>query len=429
MNQICNLPQFWNSIKISDETHLIDPYHISILCGKGFLIQNLNFNCWSLKIPNSSLTYLSKSCPYIVSLSLYLRNEKLFNRCPGNNIFPIEELNSFLTNSKYIRSLRFNDSLLIDDLHLVNLLPHLQMMRELDLSGCISLSDSTLIKLAQQCPSLQLLDISKLPITGRCIKQIFRYCNGIKIFRANYCTEIQNESFQLDHVDSIKYLSELSVIDSFVKLDFILENTLNLKSLSASYSLHDSILIPFLNRNKYIENLYIGSGSKVTISSLITTILSCGLTLKSLVFHPFDDFAIPSDEIMRLICLNCLLLTNLSLAHTQEISTYWIIEALKKLKLESLCLFGWKNANDSTLKLLIPYLNNLKKFTITGAFKITIKGLIYFLNQNIHLEYVRFEGTNANVKASGCIHSDVFNGIKFNFPNVNELSPGLLKLK
>jgi hypothetical protein len=63
--------------------------------------------------------------------------------------------------------------------------PLLQMILELDLSGCRSLSFSTLIKLAQQCPSLQVLDISRLAITGRCIDQIFGYCNAPPILRAN----------------------------------------------------------------------------------------------------------------------------------------------------------------------------------------------------------------------------------------------------
>jgi hypothetical protein len=76
------------------------------------------------------------------------------------NVFPIHALVAFLTNSTFIRSLRFVNSPLTDDSHLVRVLPHLQVIRGTDLSGCSSLLDSALIKLVQQCPLLQLLDIS-----------------------------------------------------------------------------------------------------------------------------------------------------------------------------------------------------------------------------------------------------------------------------
>jgi hypothetical protein len=70
------------------------------------------------------------------------------------NVLPIDVLVAFLTNSKFTRSLRFVNSHLIDNSLLVRVLQNLQMIREINLSGCNWLSDSTLIKLVQQCPSL-----------------------------------------------------------------------------------------------------------------------------------------------------------------------------------------------------------------------------------------------------------------------------------
>jgi len=429
MNRICNSPKFWRSIRINDEEKPVDSSQIASLCGKGTEIRNLSLNLNAQTCNPSILKLISKSCPYVVSLSLYLRNEPLINRSPGNNAFPIEDLLSFLTNSKYIRSFQFLDSLLIDDNHLVNVLPHLQMMREIDLSGCGSLSDSTLIKLAQQCPSLQLIDISRLPITGRCIKQIFRYCNAIRVFRANYCLEIQTDSFQIDQIESFSSIVELSVIDTPIKLDHVLNRCTSIKSLYASYSLHDSILIPFLLKSRSIEDLYIGSGARVTISSLLLAVQNSGSRLRSLTFHPLEDFAVPSDEVMRMICSTCKNLKNLSLAHTQEISTYWVIEAIKTLPLETISLFGWKNCNSSSLRLLIPHISRLKMFCISGCPKLTHQGIIGFLRSTTKLLVAKFEDTGANVKFTGSIHPDVIPCLIDVFPKIREVSPGILYLQ
>ena len=165
MHRLCHAPQNWSDIELNDSSQLITPYNIAVLCAKGSEIRHLSIDLHSKNVSLGSLRLLSISCPSVISLSLYYTSEYSM----GTNVFPINELISFLTNSKSVRSLRFTDSTMIDDSHLVQVLPHLQMMREIDLSGCITLSDSTLIKLAQQCPSLQLLDISRLPITGRCI--------------------------------------------------------------------------------------------------------------------------------------------------------------------------------------------------------------------------------------------------------------------
>lgn len=429
MHRLCHDPQFWTSVKLNDSISDLTPFSVSVLCGKGAFIRHLCIDLHRTVLPDSVLHYLACSCPSLVSLSLYMNGDTALTGAPRVNAFPIDELAAFLTNSKFIRSLRFIDSVLIDDLHLVRVLPHLQMMREIDLSGCGSLSDSTLIKLAQQCPSLQILDISRLAITGRCIEQIFRYCGGLRVLRANGCSNFQNDAFDNVHPDYLKSLTELSLVQTPAGLEQALICCTGLKALLASTSLHDSLLIPFLMQNRNLEVLHMGSGSRVTIASLLSAIQNCGSSLKSLTFHPFEDFAVPSDESVRLICNNCPNLRFLSLAHSREISTYWVIQLLDKLKIESLALFGWENANSSTLKMLAPHAVDLKMFCTTGCKKLSSKGIVDFVVACPKLSVVKFFETGANIDQNGRIDPDVIESIRQQFPNVTENPPGTLILK
>ena len=171
-----------------------------------------------------------------------------------------------------------------------------------------------------------------------------------------------------------------------------------------------------------------GSGCRVTISSLIVAIQSCGQHLISLTFHPFDTFAVPSDEIMRLICQSCPHLKNLSFAHSEEISTYWVMEVLKRLSLESLALFGWKNGNSSALRLIAPHIGTLKMLCISECSKLTIPGVINFILTSKTLKVLKLEETGVNLP-SGNINPDVLAGIKDQFPIAKESSPGILFLQ
>ena len=428
MHQLCHCPQFWTSVRLNDSRSSITPFSVSVLCGKGAFIRHLCIDLHRTVLPDSVLHYLACSCPALVSLSLYMNGDTAMAGTPRVNAFPIDELAAFLTNSKFIRSLKFVDSVLIDDAHLVRVLPHLQMMREIDLSGCAQLSDSTLIKLAQQCPSLQILDVSRLAITGRCIDQIFRYCGGLKVLRANGCSEFQSDAFDAVHPDYLKSLTELSLVQTPAGLEQALQSCVGLKALLASTSLHDSLLIPFLE-SRQLEVLHMGSGCRVTIASLVAAIRNCGAKLRSLTFHPFEDCAVPSDETMRLICVHCPNLKNLSLAHTREISTYWIMEVLKKLKLESLALFGLENANSSTLRMLVPYVGGLRMMCVTGCKKLTPKGVVNFLCSCPELNVFRALETGANVDTSGKLDPSILEGIKERFPNAAENPPGTLVLQ
>lgn len=430
MHRLCHSPQYWTSVKLNDLKAKLTPFAVSVLCGKGTFIKNLCIDLHRTILPDSVLHFLAYSCPSLVSLSLYMNGDLSTTGAPRFNSFPIEELGAFLTNSKFIRSLRFVDSVLIDDSHLVRVLPHLQMMREIDLSGCSSLSDSTLIKLAQQCPSLQTLDISRLSITGRCIEQIFRYCGGLHVLRANGCSDFQNDAFDNVYPDNLKSLSELSLVQTPVGLEQTLMSCIGLRALLASTSLHDSLLIPFLIQNKKLEVLHMGSGCRVTIAALLCAIQNCGQHLRSLTFHPYENFAVPSDECLRLICNNCPNLKNLSLAHSREISTYWVIQILQRLKLESLALFGWKEANSATLRMIAPHLGGLKMLCITGCPKLTAKGVIDFLLTCSDLCVAVFNETGANADAKGLkINPLVLESIKHRFPYISESPPGTLLLQ
>ena len=424
MHRLCHDPHFWSSVRISDASYEITPYNIAVLCSKGAQIRHLCIDLHTKNISKSTLRLLSASCPSVISLSLYLTSDNAI----GNNVFPIEELLNFIINSKSVRSLHFVDSTLIDDYHLQKVAPHLQSIREIDLSGCISLTDSTLIKLAQQCPSLQTLDISRLPITGRCFEQIFRYCGGIKTLRANNCSLFQTDSFLSVQPDSLRGLVELSVIGTPVSLEAALPNCTNIRALLASTSLHDSILIPFLIKNRRLEVLYMGSGCRVTIAALLTAIQSCGQHLTSITFHPMDNFAVPSDETVRLICQNCKNLKHLSFAHSREISTFWIVELLKRLPLESLALFGWKNGNSSSLRLIAPHIGNLKMLCMTECSKVTPQGLVRFILECPGLKIIKFEETGANLP-NGTIAPVVLEQIRPVFPAAKETSPGLIFLQ
>ncbi|KAK8898531.1 hypothetical protein M9Y10_000822 [Tritrichomonas musculus] len=429
MHRLCHDPQFWTSVKLNDSLSDLTPFSVSVLCGKGAFIRHLCIDLHRTVLPDSVLHYLACSCPSLVSLSLYMNGDTTLTGTPRVNAFPIDELAAFLTNSKFIRSLRFIDSVLIDDSHLVRVLPHLQMMREIDLSGCGSLSDSTLIKLAQQCPSLQILDISRLAITGRCIEQIFRYCGGLRVLRANGCSDFQNDAFDSVHPDYLKSLTELSLVQTPAGLEQALICCVGLKALLASTSLHDSLLIPFVIQNKNLEVLHMGSGCRVTIASLLSAIQNCGPHLKSLTFHPYEDFAVPSDEAIRLICANCPKLKFLSLAHSRAISTYWVIQLLEKLKIESLALFGWEDANSSTLRMIAPHVGNLKMFCTTGCKKLTAKGIVNFINACPKLTVVKFNETGANVDPNGKLDPQIIESIRQQFPNVTENPPGTLLLQ
>lgn len=427
MHKLCHNPQFWSSICINDASYQLTPYNIAVLCGKGSHIQNLYINCHFSKLAQCSLNYFSLSCQSIVSLSLFLSNNTS-GSSPESNVFPIDILIQFLTNSKHVRSLKFVDSISIDDSHLFNVSPHLQRIREIDLSGCTRLSDSSLIKLAQQCPSLQLLDISRLSITGRCIEQIFRYCTSIQVLRVNKCSDMQSDSFHSVQPESLKNLIELSVIDTPVSLERTLQCCTNLSSLLGSVSFHDSICIPFFKQNRSLEVLHIGSGCKTTIASLLTAVQTCGWRLISLTFHPYEDFAVPSDDAIRLICDKCPVLKHLSLARTQEVSTYWVCEILRRLKLESLALFDWFKGNSSSLRLMIPYIGSLKMLCLTGCSKLKPDGVINFLSSCPLLRVLKLEESGANVP-NGHLDPSIIDAMKSLFPNIKETSPGTLFLQ
>ena len=172
-----------------------------------------------------------------------------------------------------------------------------------------------------------------------------------------------------------------------------------------------------------------GSGCRVTIASLLAAIQNCGSHLVSLTFHPYEDFAVPSDETIRLICSECVNLKYLSLAHSREISTYWVIQLLKKLKLESLALFGWENANSSTLRMISPHMTGVKMFCITGCKKLTAKGILDFLTACPHLSVAKFNETGANVDPTGRLDPSILDNLKTTFPNICENPPGTLLLQ
>lgn len=428
MHRLCHSPQFWTSVRLNDSRSSITPFSVSVLCGKGAFIRHLCIDLHRTALPDSVLHYLACSCPSLVSLSLYMNGDTAMAGTPQVNAFPIDELAAFLTNSKFIRSLKFVDSVLIDDSHLVRVLPHLQMMREIDLSGCALLSDSTLIKLAQQCPSLQILDVSRLAITGRCIDQIFRYCGGLKVFRANGCSEFQSDAFDAIHPEYLKSLTELSLVNTPAGLEQVLHSCVGLKALLASTSLHDSLLIPFVEARQ-LEVLHMGSGCRVTIASLIAAIRSCGAKLRSLTFHPFEDCAVPSDETLRLLCANCPNLKHLSIAHAREISTFWVMELLKKLRLESLALFGLERANSSTLRMIAPFIGDLKMLCVTGCQKLTAKGVVNFLCACPRLSVLKVSESGANTGVGGKLDPSILEGIREVFPNATETHPGTLVLQ
>lgn len=429
MHQICHDPQFWTSVRLNDAHSIPTPYSVGVLCGKGAFIHHLCVDLHRTILPDSVLHHLAYSCPSLVSLSLYMNSDSTFTGSPRVNAFPIDDLSAFLVNSKFIRSLRFIDSVLIDDSHLVGVMPHLQMMREIDLSGCSSLSDSTLIKLAQQCPSLQILDISRLAITGRCIEQIFRYCGGLRVLRANGCSDFQSDAFDSVHPDNLKSLTELSLVQTPAGLEQTLQYCTGLRALLASTSLHDSLLIPFFMSNRNLEILHMGAGCRVTIASILSAIQNCGPKLRSLTFHPFEDFAVPSDETLRLICANCLQLKHLSLSHSREISTYWAMQVLKTLKLESLALFGWTNANSSTLRMIAENIGNLNMFCVSGCKKLSPTGVIKFLKSCPKLTVAKFIDTGANIEPTGKLDHTILESIREMFPKVTENPPGTLILK
>jgi hypothetical protein len=326
-----------------------------------------------------------------------------------------------LTNSKFIRSLQFNDSLLIDDSHLVRVLPHLQMILELDVSGCRSLSDSTLIKLAQQCPSLQILDISRLSITGRCIEQIFRYCTGLEILRANACADFQREAFDVVHPDSLRSLKELSLVRTPANLDRTLPSCARLRALLASSSLHDSLLIPFLQSANALEVLHMGAGARVTVSSLLAAVQQCGVRLRSLTFHPPEDFAVMSDEALRVVCLGCPQLRSLSLANCREVSTFWVGQLLDRLPLESLALFGWERANAATLRVLAPHAGRLRMFCVGGCRRVAARAVVEFVGACPAMRVLKLAETGAN-DADGRVDP----GVCAALANAREGPPGTL---
>ncbi|EAY07555.1 hypothetical protein TVAG_211940 [Trichomonas vaginalis G3] len=137
-----------------------------------------------------------------------------------------------------------------------------------------------------------------------------------------------------------------------------------------------------------------------------------------LTFHPFDTFAVPSDEIMRLICQSCPHLKNLSFAHSEEISTYWVMEVLKRLNLES----------SSALRLIAPHIGTLKMLCISECSKLTIPGVINFILTSKTLKVLKLEETGVNLP-SGNVNPDVLAGIKDPFPIAKESSPGILFLQ
>jgi hypothetical protein len=425
LHALCHNPQFWTSVRIDDSRSPITPFSMMVLCGKGPFLRHLCVDLHRTMLPDSVIHFLANSCPSIISLSLFMSSSP---HSGTTNVFPIDALAAFLTNSKFIRSLRFVNSPLIDDSHLVRVLPHLQMIREIDLSGCGSLSDSTLIKLAQQCPSLQLLDISRLGITGRCIEQIFRYCSGLQILRANGCADFQHGAFDLVHAESLQTLTELSVVRTPAHLEHALPQCGSLRCLLASVSLHDSLLIPFLLRARRLEVLHMGSGCQVTNSSLLCAVQNCGQNLRSLTFHPFEDFAVPGDEAVRMICVGCPRLRNLSLGNAREVSTHWVLELLDRLDLESLALFGWENASSATFRIMAGHVTRLRMICITGCRKVVAQAVVALVTGGRQLKVAKFAESGVN-DAEGRIAPDVIEGIRATFPTVKESPFGTLLLR
>ncbi|KAH0792167.1 F-box/LRR-repeat protein 20 isoform X2 [Histomonas meleagridis] len=428
MHRLCHTPQLWSSIHITDAKSLLTPFSIFVLCGKGRFIQNLSIDLRHNDITDAVLFCLASSCTSLVSLSLYKREDSILSTTRINT-FPVDVLFHFLSSSKFIRSLTFTDSVFIDDSHLVKLLPRLQMIQEINLSGCSSITDSILIRLSQQCPSLQILDISRLSITGRCLESLFRYCSYLRVLRANYCLSFQSDSFDVIPIDCLNQLTELSIVQTPVSLEQALNFCTSLRALLATESLHDSILIPFLIRNHSLEVLHMGVGCRVTISSLLTALQTCGPTLQSLTFHPFKEFGIPSDETIRIICERCPRLRNLSFACSREISTFWVIQLLDRLKIETLALFGWENANSSTLRIISQHVKYLKVFCTSECVKVTANGIVDFVSNCPSLETVKFNETGANVGQDGRLDPIVVQEIRKLFPEAMETTPGTIVLK
>jgi hypothetical protein len=127
-----------------------------------------------------------------------------------------------------------------------------------------------------------------------------------------------------------------------------------------------------------------------------------------------------------MIILNCPNLRSMSLAHTKAISTFWVIEILKKLKLESLALFGWDNANSSTLRVIGPHLGELQFLCITGCRRVTAAGIVGFVRES-RLKVVKFLETKQN-DAMGRLNQEIMEGLRERFPRIVENPPGTLNL-
>jgi hypothetical protein len=426
---LCHRPDYWTSIRLNDAITNLTPFSIAVLCSKGDFIRQLCIDLHRTVLPGGLLRCLASCCSSLVCLSLYMADDTATRGSARQNRLTAEDLSLFLTSSRLIKSLHFVDSPSLTDSQLSPMLPHLQMMTEIDLSGCSSVTDSAVIKIAQQCPSLESFNMSGLAITGRCLDQLFRYCRGLKILRANGCSRF--ESTALDSIPpvSLGNLSELSVVGTPITFHVILRSLTGLTGLLTSTGLHDSILIPYLKKTPRLEVLYLGSGCRPTIASFVNAILACASSLTSLTFHPPEDFAAIGDDALRLICGFCTNLKYLSLSRTKEVSTFWILRALESLKLQSLALFGWENATTSAFTIIGPRAaeSTLRFFCVTGCKQLRIDGMVNFLVAARHIDVMKLLETNLN-DGMGRLHPDLIQTLRYEFPNMTEEPPGTMNL-
>jgi hypothetical protein len=136
---------------------------------------------------------------------------------------------------------------------------------------------------------------------------------------------------------------------------------------------------------------------------------------------------VPGEEAIRMICIRCPGLRNVSPGNSRELSIHWVLELLNRLDLESLALFGWENASSATFRIMARHVTRPKIICITDCRKVVAHAVLELVTGGRQLKVAKFTESGGN-DARERIAPEGIEGIRATFLMVKDSPFGTLLL-
>ncbi|KAI8140860.1 hypothetical protein BJV82DRAFT_671234 [Fennellomyces sp. T-0311] len=245
-------------------------------------------------------------------------------------------------------------------------------LRRIKLNNCVRVSDASVIALARNCPALLEIDLMNCTVSNKSLKEVFMHSSELREFRLNNCTEITDSAFTESALTRLPPQSKLYPSSHYY-------DQLRILDLTSIQSITDNAVRQIIAAAPKIRNLVLNKCHNITDDSVLAI---CHLGRYLHYLHLGHCMRLTDYSIVEL-ARHCTRIRYLDLACCGQLTDRSVVELATLPKLKRIGLVKCQNITDQAIYALTSHAriaNSLERVHLSYCQRLTIPAIMQLVN-------------------------------------------------